>query len=103
MDGWRGTGTRGRGGNVYWLERRRTGQKKNDKEMGRGCANGYRNTRQGSWRGFRFGGSRSAREEGVELTHARCSTECRLTEHARDKPKGNGKKSRACSVRLSVS
>jgi hypothetical protein len=90
MDGWRGTGTRGRGGNVYWLERRRTGQNKNDKEMGRGCTNGYGKPRQGSWRGFKCGGARSAWRGSVESTHARCLTPSRPSEHARGRPRKTG-------------
>jgi hypothetical protein len=83
MDGWRGTGTRSRGGNVYWLERWRTGQKKNDKEIGRGCANGYRNQRQESWRGFKCGGARSAWGEDAQAMPARCSMSSRRSERGR--------------------
>jgi hypothetical protein len=90
MDGWRGTKTSGRGGNIYWLVRWRTGQMKNDNEIGRGCTNGYGNPRQGCWRGFKCGGAWSAWRGSIESTHARCSTLSRPSEHARGRPKEIG-------------
>jgi hypothetical protein len=78
-----GPGRTAAAANVYWLERRRTGQKKNDKEMGRGCANKSRGVGRVLWREDSSRGGRSTAGEGAKPMPARCSTVVRSSEHAR--------------------
>jgi hypothetical protein len=49
------------------------GQEEIDKEASCCCASGSRGVGRGLWRGYRFGGARSARGEDAQFMPARCS------------------------------
>jgi hypothetical protein len=59
--------------NVYWPERRRTGQRENAKDKKRGCTAESKGMCLGLWRKHGCGGGRPAWRKANELMHARCS------------------------------